>query len=606
MLLSVLDWAIIGFFILLTLFIGIYLSKRASRSITDFFLGGRQFPWYIAGISMVATTFAADTPLAVTELVAQNGISKNWVWWNALIGGMLTTFFFARLWRRANILTEVEFISIRYAGKAAHYLRLFKSVYLGLIMNVAVIAWVNLAFISILTIFFDIPKEQAIIWVFGVCILIGLYSTLSGLWGVAINDVIQFFVAMTGSIALAIFVISSEKVGGIEGLKAALPPSSFDFLPSIGDNVEGVMSIGLASFLAFIGFQWWTSWYPGQEPGGGGYIAQRMMSAKTEKDSLLATMFFQFAHFCLRPWPWILVALAAMALYPELTDKKLGYVMAMRDFLPNGWRGLMLAAFGAAYMSTISTQLNWGAGYLTNDLYVPLTANENRVALSTTGKSQDQEAARQKRLVAISRLMTVALVIIGCVVTMFIETISGVWAFIMECGAGLGLVLILRWYWWRINAWSEIAATIAPFVAYAFCKLVLAQFYPVFGLSLLENPTTFFVTIGFTTIVWITVTFMTDPEPNEHLKAFFERVKPAGLWKPVSGQDSPSIAARLGLWASSVGLIYSALFFMGHLILQFYDRMVYSGTSVALFGALFFFALNRSSKENEALKEPEA
>lgn len=585
--LSTLDWSIIGFFIVLTLFVGIYLSKRASKSITDFFLGGRQFPWYIAGISMVATTFAADTPLAVTELVAQNGISKNWVWWNALIGGMLTTFFFARLWRRANILTEVEFISIRYTGKAAHYLRLFKSVYLGLIMNVAIIAWVNLAFISILTVFFGIPKEEAILWVFGVCLLIGLYSTLSGLWGVAINDVIQFFVAMTGSIALAFFVISSEKVGGVEGLKAALPASSFDFFPTIGENIEGVMSIGLASFLAFIGFQWWASWYPGQEPGGGGYVAQRMMSAKTEKDSLLATMFFQFAHFCLRPWPWILVALAAMALYPELSadDKKLGYVMAMRDFLPNGWRGLMLAAFGAAYMSTISTQLNWGAGYLTNDLYMPLT------------KSDEND---QRKLVTVSRLMTVFLVIVGCVVTMFINTISGVWAFIMECGAGLGLVLILRWYWWRINAWSEIAATIAPFFAYGVCKLLLVHVHPVFGMGLLENPTTFFITIAFTTVVWIVVTFATSPEPQEHLLAFFNRVRPAGLWKPVSGKPSPSVAGRVGLWFSSVGLIYSALFFTGHLILQFYDRMAYSGSAVCVFALFFFVMLRHSAKENEA------
>lgn len=579
--LSPLDWSIIGFFLVLTLFIGIWLSKRASKSLTDFFLGGRSFPWYVAGISMVATTFAADTPLAVTEIIAQNGIAGNWVWWNMLIGGLLTTFFFARLWRRANILTEVEFIAIRYKGKAAQFLRLFKSVYLGLIMNVAVIAWVNLAFVSILTVFFGMAKEEAILWVFGISLLIGFYTTLSGLWGVAVNDMIQFGIAMTGSIALAVFVLGSEKVGGIEGLKASLPPSTFSFLPDIGSE-SGVdtLSVGIASFLAFIGFQWWASWYPGMEPGGGGYVAQRMMSAKTEKDSLLATLFFQFAHYCLRPWPWILVGLAALVLYPELSasDKKLGYVMAMKDFLPSGWRGLMLAAFGAAYMSTISTQLNWGAGYLTNDLVMPLMKSK----------------PSQKRLVAISRIMTVALVIVGCLVTLGIDTITGVWAFIIECGAGIGLVLILRWYWWRINAWSEITATIAPFVAYGFCKGVLASFDPAWGENLFTDPRTFFVTISFTTVSWLVVTFLTQPEPMEHLKTFYERVKPGGNWSKVSGRETESLWPTVGVWISAVFMIYSALFFSGHLILQFYDRMLISGSVLLISGAVFAVLFKRT------------
>ena len=586
--LSFLDWSIVGFFLLLTLFIGVWLSKRASKSLTDFFLGGRSFPWYVAGISMVATTFAADTPLAVTEIIATNGISGNWVWWNMLIGGLLTTFFFARLWRRANILTEVELIAIRYSGKAAHFLRLFKSVYLGLIMNVAVIAWVNLAFVSILTVFFGLEKEQAILWVFGISLLIGFYTTLSGLWGVAINDMVQFGIAMTGSIALAIFVLNSDQIGGVSGLKESLPASSFSFLPDIGAEGSGAFSVGIASFLAFIGFQWWASWYPGMEPGGGGYVAQRMMSAKTEKDSLLATLFFQFAHYCLRPWPWILVGLAALVLYPDLdeADKKLGYVMAMRDFLPEGWKGLMLAAFGAAYMSTISTQLNWGAGYLTNDLVMPFMKKETS----------------QRQLVVISRLMTVGLVIIGCLVTLGIDTITGVWAFIIECGAGIGLVLILRWYWWRINAWSEITATIAPFFAYGFCKLVLAQHDPAWGENLFTDPRTFFVTIAFTTIAWLVVTFGTQPEPMEHLKAFYHRVKPGGSWKPVSGQKSNSILPTLGVWVSAVVMIYSALFFSGHIILQFYDRMLMSGLIMVLSGAIFFYLFNRTENQIESVR----
>ncbi|MGB0431970.1 MAG: sodium:solute symporter family protein, partial [Bacteroidia bacterium] len=528
---SSLDWGIIIFFISLTLFIGFYFSKRASKSITDFFLGGRKLPWYVAGVSMVATTFAADTPLAVTEIVAKNGIAGNWVWWNMMIGGMLTTFLFARLWRRANILTEVEFINIRYSGKAAKFLRLFKSVYLGLIMNVAIIAWVNLAFVSILEVFFGLNHQEAIIYTFGICIIIGFYTTLSGLWGVAVNDMFQFVLAMTGSIALAFFVLENPEIGGIEGLKAKLPAETFSFLPSIADQNATSFSVGIASFLAFIGFQWWASWYPGNEPGGGGYIAQRMMSTKTEKDSLLATLFFQIGHYCLRPWPWIIVALAALVLYPDLTDsdKKLGYVMAMKDHLPNGWRGLMLAAFGAAYMSTISTQLNWGAGYLTNDLILPLKKN--------TSNSSDQ-----KSLVKISRLMTVLLVFAGIGTTFFIETISGVWAFIIECGAGLGLVLILRWYWWRINAWSEITATIAPFVAYTICKYVLVNYNEAWGYDLFTDPRTFFVVVTFTTVSWLVVTFITQPEPKAHLQNFYDRVKPAGNWKIIENRIYQSIS----------------------------------------------------------------
>ena len=578
------DWSIIIFFITLTLFIGVYYSKKASSSLTDFFLSGRQLPWYIAGISMVATTFAADTPLAVTEIIAKNGISGNWVWWNFLIGGLLTTFFFARLWRKANILTEVEFINIRYSGMPAYYLRMFKSVYLGLILNVAVIAWVNLAFVAILEVFFDIPKNDAILWVFGISLLIALYATLSGLWGVAINDSIQFFIAMTGSIALAIFVINSDQIGGISGLKAQLPESTLSFFPSFSDNPGGTLSVGIGSFLAFIGLQWWTSWYPGAEPGGGGYIAQRMMSTKTERDSLLATLFFQFAHYCLRPWPWILVGLACIVLYPELDakDAKLGYVMAMKEFLPTGWKGLMLAAFGAAYMSTISTQLNWGAGYLTNDFYVPISKESS-----------------QKKLVLVSRIFTLILVVIGSFVTLYINTISGVWEFIIECGAGLGLVLIIRWYWWRINAWSEISATIAPFVAYAFCKLVLSQYNPAWGEGILTDPRTFFVTVGFTTIVWLVVTYLSKPEPDSTLVSFFNRVNPDGFWEPFrEGEKNPSLWPKVLLWLSAVVMIYAALFFSGHVILQMTEYMLYSGL-VLLISFLVFLRLFSAEYKNE-------
>lgn len=632
--LALIDWIVLGTFLAITLFIGVYFSKRASKSLTDFFLGGRKLPWYIAGVSMVATTFAADTPLAVTEIVAQNGISGNWVWWNMLIGGMLTTFFFAKLWRRAEVLTEVEFLELRYGGKPARALRYIKSVYLGLIMNGAVIAWVNLAFVSILHGFFDIDKSEALLWVFAITLLIALYSTLSGLWGVAMNDFIQFFVAMTGSIALAIFVLGSDEVGGISGLKETLPASTFNFFPTIGEAKTATgLTVGLASFLAFIGFQWWASWYPGGEPGGGGYIAQRMMSAKTEKDSQLATLFFQFAHYCLRPWPWIIVGLAAISLYspnhntldgelktsiesaqneeihghvlslkeaeaayPAIAealqssdeqadivnyhfDTKSGYVSAMKNHLPPFWKGLMLAAFFAAFMSTISTQLNWGAGYLTNDLLKPALKLED-----------------DKTLVRVSRITTIFLVIAGCLITTQIESIKGVWSFVIECGAGLGLVLILRWYWWRISAWSEIVATITPFVVYTFCKFYLAnQVDASWGADLFTNPKTFFLTIGVTTVVWILVTVFGKPEKREVLDHFFQKVRPQGLWQYKEGVvvNNQSIVVKLILWFSAVVATYSALFFVGNLIFQFYDKLLVNGIFLAISLALFLFLFKR-------------
>ena len=467
------DWIIILIFLSITIYIGFRFRGAAGKSLQDFFLGGRKFPWYLAGISMVATTFAADTPLFVTGVIAKQGISGNWIWWNMLIGGMLTTFFFARLWRRSGVLTEIEFITLRYGGKPAKILRQIKAVYLGLIMNGAIIAWVNVAMLKILMVFFGIERTEALLIILGLSILIALYSTLSGIWGVAVNDFIQFFVAMTGSIALAWFVIKSPEIGGISSLTERLPNGTLDFFPSLG-SANGIgLSIGLASFLAFLGFQWWTSWYPGGEPGGGGYIAQRMMSARTEKDAFLSTLFFQFAHYCLRPWPWIIVGLACVIIYPGMGEN--AYVHAMKDFLPAGWKGLMLVAFGAAYMSTISTQLNWGAGYITNDLIKPSLKNPD-----------------DKQLVSISRWSTIGLAISGSLISLGIESIESVWVFVLECGAGLGLVLILRWYWWRINAWAEITATIVPFLVFLFCRFVLASYDPSWAEGLMVNPKSFF------------------------------------------------------------------------------------------------------------------
>ena len=571
---ELIDWLIIGLFLAVSLFISLRYQGEASKSLSDFFLGGRNLPWYIAGVSMVATTFAADTPLAVTELVAKNGISSNWIWWSFLFGGMLTTFFFANLWRRANVLTELELIELRYSGKPAAILRGFKAIYLGLFMNVIVIGWVNVAMVSIIQVFFDIPKETAFWYMMAVMVITMIYASLSGLIGVAITDTIQFAIAITGCIILAVIVVNSDEIGGIDGLKEKLPDGALNFFPTIGDSAQGTfntLTISIGAFLSYIGVQWWSSWYPGAEPGGGGYIAQRMMSAKNEKHAVFATLFFQAAHYCLRPWPWILVGLCSLVLYPELSeaDKKLGFVMAMKDFLPAGLKGLLFVAFLAAYMSTISTQLNWGASYLVNDLYKRFIEKKNKLT----------EEEQNKKNILVSRLFTVGIMIIGGFVTTQINSISAVWTFVMSCGAGLGLVLILRWYWWRINAWSEITATVAPFFAYYISSQFLED---KFGQSFIDNNGTFFVTVGFTTTAWLIATVLTKPSEKEHLIKFYQLVKPEGLWNPIriAAREDKQKSQLLNLticWVSSITFVYSLLFATGKTIFKEWDEALIWG-----------------------------
>jgi len=572
--LSNLDWTLLVAFFAISTAIGLYFRKRAGKSLAEFFLGGRQFPWYLAGVSMVATTFAADTPLAVTELVGQHGISGNWLWWSYLMGGMLTTFFFARLWRRAEILTEVEFIELRYSGMAAAFLRGFKAVYLGLFMNVLVIGWVNLALMSLLQVFFGLSEGTALLYTAGAMLIAAGYSSLSGLWGVAVTDALQFVIAMTGTVVLGILVLKSPEIGGLEGLTQKVPDWSLEFFPRLNGAMDTAraLSISFGTFLAYVGMQWWASWYPGMEPGGGGYAAQRMMSVKKEEDALYATLFFQIAHYCLRPWPWILVGLSAMVLYPELSDGdlKLGYVMAMRDYLPNGWRGLLLVAFFAAYMSTISTQLNWGAGYLVNDGF----------------KRFIRPQAEEKELVRVSRITTIVLMLIALYATTQMESISGVWSFLIECGAGLGGVLILRWYWWRINAWSEISATLTPIAAYALAHFAFDWVF----------PNSFFFTVGLTTVVWLVVTFVTRPESKEHLQAFVDRVRPGGWW-PQAGEDQerPRMGYLFMAWIGAVVLTYSILFATGKWLLFGFDNAVVYLISAAVGFIALRFAMKKTT-----------
>ncbi|MBN1251363.1 MAG: Na+:solute symporter [Bacteroidales bacterium] len=574
MIIEKIDWIIIGLYFLVSISIGIYMSKRAGKSTGDFFLSGRKLPWYIAGTSMVATTFAADTPLAVTELVAQRGIAGNWLWWNMLFGGMLTVFFFARLWRRSNIITDAEFVDIRYSGKAAKFLRGFRAVYIGIFMNTIVMAWVNLAMVKIFQVLFPdflffgisgfdflgIHFSSHLLAVAGLMGFVAIYSSLSGLWGVSITDTFQFIMAMSGSIALAIFAVNH--VGGISGLKAALSENSwvFEFIPDVG-NADGSVSSGgllkmsVVAFVAYLGVQWWSSWYPGAEPGGGGYIAQRMMSAKDEKHSLLATLWFQVAHFALRPWPWILVALVTLVLYPNEADKGAAYVMVIRDLLPAGLLGLLLAAFLAAYMSTIASQTVWGTSYIINDLYKPFIK-----------KGEDE-----KFYVKISRITTFLLMFFSLIVTTQFDRISDAWKFILVMSAGIGLVLLLRWFWWRVNAWSEISAMIAPYLIFPVLK---------YGFNLDVISTDFelslIIIVIWSSIVWLSVTFLTKPTEEAKLIDFYTKVHPGGIgWTKISNK-LPNVKSDEGFgimfinWFLGSVLVMLSLFGFGKIIFQEY------------------------------------
>ncbi|MGB0886803.1 MAG: sodium:solute symporter family protein [Vicingaceae bacterium] len=601
MVLTLADWIIVVLFLGITIFIGLKFKNKASGSLTDFFLAGRNLPWYIAGISMVATTFAADTPLWVAEVIKKNGISGNWLWWNMLIGGMLTTFFFAKMWRKANVLTELEFLELRYSGKAAKNFRKFKSVYLGVFFNTIIIGWVNAAMIKILIIFLDIDYTTAFVYIGVLMVLIAIYSSLSGLLGVAITDAVQFILAMGGCLILAIIMLNSDQVGGVVGLKEKLPEWRFDFFPNINSTGSAIGTFGLTigAFFSFVAVQWWASWYPGNEPGGGGYISQRMMSTKNENHAVFATLFFQIAHYALRPWPWIIVGLCALVVYPNLPVNEAGngFVMAMRDFMPTGLRGLLFTAFLGAYMSTISTQLNWGASYLTNDLY--------KRNIEEKGKNTDQ-----KKLVKVGKLFTVLIMLIALIITSFIDTIDGAARFLIASSAGLGAVLILRWYWSRINIWSEISATIAPILGYTISKYIIAPLFEVeLGINEIQNnfianEGILLCTALFTTIVWVIVTFLTPPESDETLKRFYLQVTPDGAWNSIREKlnltkTSTQIPALILCWLSATSLTYSLLFFIGKLIFQeYYLALINLTIAIVSLTILLYFMFRKKTFNN--------
>jgi Na+/proline symporter len=561
--LSLADWLVVLAYFAVNLGIGFLYYRRASGSVSEYFISGRSVPWWLAGTSMVATTFGADTPLVVTGIVYRYGIAGNWLWWTMALSGMMTVFFFARLWRRAGVLTDMEFAELRYAGRPAAFLRGFRALYLALPVNTIIMGWVNLAMAKILELTLGVKRLQAVMFCLGMTVL---YTAISGLWAVLWTDLLQFVLKMGMVIVLAIFAVRA--VGGIHGLTARV---------AAHDAATGSQTLAFAPdwasgwflmFLVYLSVNWWASWYPGAEPGGGGYIAQRIFSAKNEKHSLGATLWFNLAHYALRPWPWILTALVAVVLYPNLRDPEVGYIQVMIRHLPASLRGLMLAGFAAAYMSTIGTHINLGASYLINDFYRRFVKRD----------------AAEQHYVEASRVATIVVTLLAAVATYFMSSIEVAWKFLISIGAGAGLVFMLRWFWWRINAWSEIsamsAAGISSLLLQSRAATGLVERLHAIDPRLSAGPLNaadphgfawlMILTTACTTVTWLIVTFLTPPEPAAKLRQFYERVRPAAVgWRAVAGieqQAKQNLLWSAADWIAGCGLIYSSLFGIGYII----------------------------------------
>jgi len=553
--LTTLDWFIVAALTTLSFIPAVVLARRGGSSTAEFFTSGRSAPWWLVGVSMVATTFSTDTPNLVTDLVRQNGVANNWAWWAFLLTGMMTVFFYAKMWRRSGVLTDLEFYEIRYAGKAASFVRGFRAVYLGLIFNCFIMASVNLAAVKIANVVLGWPMTQTLL----ICAVLNIaFAATSGLWGVLVTDFIQFGIAMTGSIAVAYFALQQPEVGGLANLIARTDPSTLALLPDFGD-----WSMTLTVLIIPLTIQWWSVWYPGAEPGGGSYIAQRMLAARSENDALKGTLFFNFAHYALRPWPWIIVALASILVYPQLSDiartyphvdqSLIGHDMAypaMLRFLPVGWLGLMVAGLLAAYVSTIATHLNWGTSYLVNDLY----------------RRFMKPGMEDRHYVGVGRLVTALLMVIAASLTYVLDTATESFQLLLSIGAGTGLLYLLRWFWWRVNAYSEIAAMAASFVVSL--GLFIARKN---GLEMASHVSLIW-TVVITTLVWITTTLVTALTDRAKLAEFYRLVRPAGPgWDMIRKESglppSPdSMANSLLGWVLGCLFVYAALFGTGSYI----------------------------------------
>jgi Na+/proline symporter len=550
--LTTLDWLIVAGLTLVSFIPALVLARRGGSSTAEFFTSGRSAPWWLVGVSMVATTFSTDTPNLVTNLVRENGVANNWQWWAFLLTGMATVFFYARLWRRSGVLTDLEFYEIRYAGRAASFVRGFRAVYLGLVFNCFIMASVNLAAVKIANVVLGWPMGQTLL----VCAVLNVaFAATSGLWGVLVTDFIQFGIAMTGALATAYFALQQPEVGGLANLIERIDPATLALLPDFGD-----WGLTLTVLIIPLTIQWWSVWYPGAEPGGGSYIAHRMLAARTVHDALKGTLFFNIAHYAIRPWPWIIVALASILVYPQLSDIQaafpnmdpalLGHDIAypaMLRFLPAGMLGLMVAGLLAAYVSTIATHLNWGTSYLVNDLY----------------RRFMKPGAEERHYVAMGRLVTAALMVVAALLTYILETAQESFQLLLSIGAGTGLLYLLRWFWWRVNAWSEVSAMAASFLVSL--GLFIARKN---GLDMAAHVS-LVTTVVVTTLVWVGVTLMTRPTDRSRLVAFYTLVRPSGPgWAQVRVEaglpaSSDSMANSLLGWVLGVLFVYSALFGTG-------------------------------------------
>ena len=583
--LTVLDWWIVAISLGITFVPAIVLARRAGKNTAEFFAAGRKAPWWLIGISLVATTFSTDTPNLVTNLVRDGGVAENWLWWSFLLTGMATVFFYARLWRRSGVLTDLEFYELRYSGKAATAVRAVRAIYLGLFFNCFIIASVNLAAVKIANILFGWPRNETLLFCAAVPIV---FAAAAGLWGVMVTDTIQFCITITGAFAAAYFAVHAPGVGGLHPLVArivATRPQLLSILPNFGN-----WPTALAIFVIPLTVQWWSAWYPGAEPGGGSYVAQRMLAARSENDALFGTFAFQAMHYALRPWPWIVTALASTIVYPTLASihARFPYVSpallgndiaypAMLVFLPAGFAGLMVAGMFAAYRSTIETHLNWGTSYLVHDFYRRLF----------------RPGASERHYVFVGRMVTVLLMLAGVGVTYLLDTAKDAFTLLISIGAGTGLIYLLRWFWWRINAWTEISAMCASFV-------VSLGFFTAgkFGHGA-SSTTVLLVTVAATTAVWLLVTFLTPPDDARTLAAFYEKIRPAGPgWRRIRAAtglppapDSPTQAFIR--WVFGLAAIYGVLFATGAFV---YGEAV-PGTAWTVVSVLATFGLVRLARK---------
>jgi solute:Na+ symporter, SSS family len=580
--LQTIDWVIVVLSLLVCFGPALFFGKRAGKSTSEFFASGRAVPWWLAGLSMVATTFSSDTPNLVTDIVRRNGVAGNWVWWAFVLTGVATVFFYAKLWRRSGVMTDLEFYEIRYSGRAASLVRGFRSVYLGFLFNCMIMATVNLAACKIAGILFGLERWQTLAFV---GLLNVIFATHSGLWGVLVIDMIQFFIKMTAVIAAAYFALRLPQVGGMSGLVAKLSatpgPNGINYLNILPDFTNN-WDIAVAVFVMPIAVQWWAVWYPGAEPGGGSYIAQRMLASKSEKDALGAVLFFNVAHYVLRPWPWILVALASILVYPELSDIQKAFphldpslighdiaYPAMLKFLPVGFIGLMVGGLIAANSSTILTHLNWGASYLVHDFY--------RRFIKTD--------ATERHYVKAGRVATIILFFSSSALVFVLDSAKDAFDVILQVGAGTGLLYLVRWFWWRVNAWSEVVAMLSSF-AISLVFLILAK-----NGTHVSTHVALLVTIGFTTVCWVTTAFLGPETDREVLISFYKKVRPFGPgWGPIAAEAGPhtakagagtNIPLALVGWVSGCTMIWSSLFTVGNFL---YGRMNLALMLFATFG----------------------